>query len=348
MQNYITALKAEQLKRKGTGIYITAVIMGAIIPIIITIVTFFMDDEVKPGLPYNMFIKTLELIVSSFSGFFFPLLIIITASRLTQFDHKNGGWQLMETQPVRKISIYFSKFTILLLTNLTAILAFVLTTYIGVLILSWTTDVPEVAYVAFEPSTTLWLIVRLFLAGIVLSALQYAISVLLPSFIWSILIGIALLLSYSIVSAFRPFPDWYPLALLDKISTYPKGSQLGYWITYSEAVSVFLSIILLYIGFKWYKHKNPKRAFLSSGARIGKVIAVIVIFGGLIWYTLQPNTMVQYTKTVIAGKIESEAPIDNIYLLDHFINDTVAVIPVKNKEIWLLSEPAWTATRVCR
>jgi hypothetical protein len=34
MQNFITALKAEHIKKKGTGIYLTAIIFAAISPLI--------------------------------------------------------------------------------------------------------------------------------------------------------------------------------------------------------------------------------------------------------------------------------------------------------------------------
>lgn len=332
MQNFITALKAEHLKRKKTGVYLTAIILGALIPVIYTLVIIVQNETVQPGLPTNYFLKTLQNITTSFTGFFFPMLIIITASRLTQLDHKNGGWQLMETQPVTKLSIYFSKFTELLFVNLTAILTFVLSTYLGCLLINGLLDLPENVSVAFEPGITVWLIIRLFLAGLLFCAVQYAVSVLLTSFIWSIMVGLVLLLGYQIASNFYPFPVIYPMETLSLVGKYTEGSDLGYWITYSEIAGVLCSIIVLYIGFMWYKHKSAKRAFVGNGARIGSLLAVFIVFGGLIWYTTTTNTMVSYTKTVVSGTIESTSPVNRLYLTDNFIGDTIAIIPVKDNK----------------
>ena len=249
----------------------------------------------------------------------------------------------METQPVSKISIYFSKFIQLLFINLTTILTLVFTTYLGCLLISVVQDVPENVSLAFEPGTTIWLIIRLFLAALVFTALQYAISVLLPSFIWSIMIGLILLLGYLIAVNFQPFPDWYPLETLSKVGTHVKGSDLGYWITYSEVIAVLSSVLVLYIGFMWYKHKSIKRAFTGSGARIAGLVAVLVIFGGLTWYMTLPNTMAAYTKTVVSGTVESTNPVSRLYLTDNFVGDTVATLDVKDNQFHKVIEKRYTS-----
>lgn len=330
MQNFITALKAEHIKKKGTGIYVLSIILGAISPIMWTIVQLFEKEKVGSSIPYNYYLSTIENLLEAFAGFFFPLLIIITVSRITQLDHKNGGWQLMETQPIRKISIYFSKFSVVLISNLIAILSLVVVSYLGAWILSLVKGIPQDATTDFAFAEIFWLITRLFIAGLFFTALQYAISVLLPSFIWSILIGFFLLLAFIFLKAFNVTPDYYPLELLDKVITFKKGSQLGYWVTYSETLSVLCSIILLYIGFEWYKHKNLRLAFFSKSSRALKLIAVLVIVGGLLVYVLMPNTMESHNKTVISGKIEGDKKFDAVYLTDPFADDTLAVIPVKN------------------
>lgn len=330
MQNFITALKAEHIKKKGTGIYMLSILLGAISPVIWTIVQLFEKEKPGSSIPYNYYISYIEGLLEPFAGFFFPLLIIITVSRITQLDHKNGGWQLMETQPIRKISIYFSKFSVVLISNLIAILSLVIVGYLGGWIISLIKGIPQDATTNFAFAELFWIIIRLFLAGLFLTAFQYVISVLLPSFIWSILIGFFLLLAFIFLKVFNVTPDYYPLELLDKVATFKKGSQLGYWITYSETLSVLCSIIALYIGFEWYKHKNLKLAFFSKSSRALKLIAVLVVFGGLLTYVLMPNTMESHNKTVISGKIEGDKPFQAIYITNAFADDTLAVIPVKN------------------
>ncbi len=328
MQNFITALKAEHIKKKGTGAYTLSLILGAVSPIILALVTIVQNMPNTRGMPYNYYIEFIEKCFDAFVNFFFPLLIIITVSRVTQIDHKNGGWQLMETQPVKKISIYFSKFTVVLVANCIAILSLIVSCFLAALIISLFIDIPEQATTEILFGELALIFIRLFLAGLFLTALQYAISVLLTSFIWSVLIGFFLLLLYIFLNAFNIVPDWYPMELLGKVSEYKKGSDLGYWLTYSEAVSVLCTFIILFIGFEWYKHKRLKLAFFSSPRKFAMVMIVLIVFGGLLFYTLTPNTMLKYTKTVIAGKIEGERKIQNLYIKDRFVEDTLAVIPV--------------------
>ncbi|PZR22782.1 MAG: hypothetical protein DI539_04630 [Flavobacterium psychrophilum] len=332
MQNYITALKAEHLKKKGTGIYVVAIILGAISPLIVGLIKLFDDPEMNEGgIPFNYYLKFIEETLDPFAGFFFPMLIIITVSRLTQLDHKYGGWQLMETQPIKKLSIYFSKFTVALITNIISIISLVVVGYLTAFLLSLTLDIPKHATTEFAFTEIFWLMARLFLASLLFTAFQYVLSVLMPSFIWSMLIGIFLLLTFLFLKGFSvDVPAWYPLETLDKISRYKKGSDLGYWVTYSEAVSFIVGIILLYIGFKWYKHKGIKNAFFSSGVRFAKFAAIVVVFGGLLIYIITPNRMVNHGKTVVSGSIEGNTPVQNVYVRDLFIKDTVAVIPVKD------------------
>lgn len=334
MQNFITALKAEHLKKKGTGIYVLSAILGCITPILVSLISYFENHPVLGGAPYNYYLKFIEDCLDPFTIFFFPLLIIITVSRITQLDHKNGGWQLMETQPVNKLSIYFSKFVVIIVSMLIAIISLVVSGYLFAWILSLLIDMPEQATTGFAFTELLLLVIRIFLAGLILVAFQYVISVIISSFIWSVLVGFFLLLAFIFLKAYNITPDWYPLEPLSKISAYPKGSNLGYWITYSEITSFLLTIILLYIGFNWYRHKGVKSAFLGTGKRIIGLVVILIIAGGLLSYVLYPKTYASYKKTVVCGNIDSDRDVKTIYITDNFIGDTLAIIPVENKTFY--------------
>jgi len=332
MQNFITALSAEHIKKRGTGTYVVSAILGAITPIIFTIVQLVADQDVSAKLPYSYYLKFFKESLGGFANFFFPLLIIITVSRMTQLDHKNGGWQLMETQPMRKINTYFSKFTVILIANFIAVLSLAAVSYLGAFIADLFIEIPKDATTELALGELVQLMARIYVAGLFMVAFQYTISVLMPSFIWSILIGFFLLLLYIFLNVFKVVPDWYPLELMSKVAQHDDGSQLGYWFTYSEVVSVLCTIIALYIGFEWYRHKRFKWAFFGKPARTLKFAAALIIVGGLLVYTLMPNTMGSHTKTVIAGKVEGDMKINTVYITDNFINDTIAVIPVKDNK----------------
>lgn len=331
MQNFLTALKAEHIKKKGTGLYVTAAILGVISPVILTIVNLTNIMHEREQLPYNYFIKFIENCLDPFATFFFPLMIIITVSRITQLDHKNGGWQLMETQPLTKASIYFSKFTVVLTANLISIVSLIAGCYLFGWIISMVNEVPENAALTPALADALLIAARLFIAGLYLTAFQYMISVIMPSFIWSILVGFFLLLAYLFLTAMGIVPEWYPIDVLGKISTYKKGSELGYWFTYSAIVSLLCSLIVLYIGFQWYRHKTLKYAF-GTPKRAGMLVGFLAVFGGLLAYTLTPDVMQPYGKTIIAGTIDSDTPINKLYVRDAFINDTIAEIDVKDNK----------------
>lgn len=331
MQNFITALKAEHLKKRGTGIYLVALIIGALAPLIYMTVSFF-NDLGLAGLPYNHYQYFTEDSLTAFTDFFFPLLIIISASRIAQLDHRNGGWQLMETQPVRKVSIYFSKFTVLLITNLIAVFSFLAFAMLGAFIVSLVKELPEHAHAPFEAGRFVLLFVRVLLAGLFFTALQYCISVLIPSFIWSIIIGFFLLILRLIFVINNIRPDWYPIEMLAKTSKYTQGSQLGYPITYSEVISILLTMLLLYVGFNWYRHKKVKPAFFGKTSRTLSLVGVIVLLGGLLVFTMKPNQTERHNKTVVSGVIDSETKFNTITIKDRFIDETIAVIPVKDNK----------------
>jgi len=328
--NFITALKAEHIKKRGTGFYWTSAIIGLLSPILFGIVAIVEDSpEIKRGIPYNLYLQFIENTIQPFAYFFFPLLIIITVSRITQLDHRNGGWQLMETQPSFKFSIYFSKFFTMLMANLIAILSFIIFSILICWILTFLITVPELSSHEIPFFEIAWLISRLFVASLLISAFQFVISVVIPSFIWSIIIGFFGLLLTVFLKPFNLVPAWYPYEILSKIAANPKGSDLGNWFTFTEYISVIGSIIVLYVGFQWYSHKNFKAAFFAKFSRTATLLVVLVVFGGLSYWILQPNQMPEMHKTTISAKFKSDQQYKTAYLIDFIVQDTIAVIPIK-------------------
>ena len=330
--NFITALKAENIKKRGTGFYWTSAILGTISPILFFIVLIVMStDEIKTEIPSNYYQNFINQAVNPFAYFFFPLLIIIIVSRITQLDHKNGGWQLMETQPSNKFSIYFSKFCTVLIANLISIVSFIVVSLFLAWILSFIITMPKMAIMTLPLGFIFHLILRLFLASLLITTLQYSISVLIPSFIWSIAIGFFGLLLTVFLEPFNLTPVWYPYKILSKVAENPDGSDVGHWFTFTEYVGITLSVILLYIGFNWYRNKTLKLTF-NTTTKIVSLLIVLVIFGGLTYWLLRPNQMPDYNKTVFCGKIDSKDKFQTLYIKDNTVQDTIAIIPIKDNE----------------
>jgi hypothetical protein len=147
LSNLLTAIKGEHIKKRGTGLYFMSFIFGLIIPVLYTIVVVFNEESTsKPiAFHFNVFTKNLSDILESFTVFIFPLLIILSTSKIAQLDHKNGGWELMETTPLEKASIYLSKFIVVLIANVIAIFTFLSFSIISTLVIYLFSEAPEVA-----------------------------------------------------------------------------------------------------------------------------------------------------------------------------------------------------------
>jgi len=189
LSHFLTTLKAEHIKKEAL-VLLDWSYTGFLSPFLFYIVAIIQStDEVKTGIPYNHYMNFIEGSIQPFAYFFFPLFIIISVSRITQIDHKNGGWQLMETQPTYKFAIYFSKFSTILIANLISILSFFAFSVLAAWTLTFIIPIPKIAVVELPFSLLFHITIRLFVASLLVTSIQYLISVLLSSFIWSILIG---------------------------------------------------------------------------------------------------------------------------------------------------------------
>ncbi|MQP23632.1 redoxin family protein [Flavobacterium sp. LMO8] len=338
ISNLLIALKAEHLKKKGTGIYYTSIIIGALSPILYFLFQLFSENKAEAGMPYNYYTTFIYDVITPFTFFLFPMIIIIHASKMAQLDHKNGGWQLMETQPIQKFSIYFSKYIVLLLSNLLSISSLFVTSLLCSFILKNTIEIPETANFSIEFYNLSNLFVRAFAASLFVTALQYFLSVLISSFIWSLLIGFFSLLATSFLTSFNLIPDWYPYGILNKISDYKEGSDIGNYLLYTEVISLFLSVFILTAGFYWYKNKNFIRAFIKPYSKIITSLSFTLLFVAIGYLILKPKQYEHLETTILCGKIESLSKFKNGYLIHPTISDTIASFKIINNEFKLKTD----------
>ncbi|MFA7445034.1 MAG: redoxin family protein [Flavobacteriaceae bacterium] len=333
LNNYTTALRSEYIKKKGTGTYWLCFSFGVIIPLIYLVAMFFLWEENQEpvNIPINFYEKNIGQALSLFLGFFFPLLIIIMAAKITQIDHKNGGWQLMETQPLSKLSIYMSKLTVLLVGNLIAIISFLGSFVVVLWILSLIKEVPQNVMTAIPFSYLGQLAVRMFVAGLFLSMIQFVISVVFRSFILPILLGFFVMLGSLILEGLKIYRMWNPFTILNHTASYPKGSQLDYFLLYTEKISMVGFLMTAIIGFIWYQNKTFKRTF-TKPKNLSKVLGVALVGILGISFLYSPNTYEKHNRTVIAGNIESDESVQKGYVIDKFINDTIVEIDIQDNK----------------
>lgn len=327
MNSFISTLKTEIIKIRKTGIFTLSLLFGVFVPLVSFVVTVFLNkEEEKIRIPVNLYNASLESTLNSFLGFFLPVLIIIISSKIAQIDHKNKGWNFMETQPISKFDIYFSKFVLLLLFILLTIITFLLFTFLFSWLRSFFNYLPLYYTVNFKLLFFITIGIRIFITSLCIIALQFVLSVRIKGFIWPILIGFLAMLLPSILSNYKEYLFWYPFSILNQIADYPKGSDLGYLFSYTQILSLLYTVFILFIGYHWYRFRTLKKAFLFTKTRFIGLVIFSLIFGLITRYILKPKNQKLYSKTIISGQITSDKKIENMTILEFVTRDTIAKI----------------------
>lgn len=330
--NFTKAFKTESIKMKGTRIILTAIVLGSFIPLVGLIINVI-NGEYNSDLTEetNFFQDTFNGYKSALE-FIAVLVAIISASRIAQIEFKNNTWQLIETQPLTKFSIYFAKYSKLLIINAITILVFFATSFVVSFILYLLQENKEFATISirFEEIQTA---IRFWVSLLFLTTLMYVISVRFSNFILSIIVGIGLIISTTILQALNILPKWYPLKITSNAISNP--SDLGYFFTYSEGFSMVISLLLLFIGYKLYANKTFKRSFVKNGKTISTSLATTLILSGICYWILKPNQMIQSNETLISGTITSADNIKEGYLVDALTNATLYTFPVTENQFKL-------------
>ncbi len=325
--NLVLAYSAEHSKLKGTGFYITSILIGVFCPVFFLVVS--LTEPSMPDNPENYYQAFVHEVLLMYTFFFLPLLIIINVSRITQLDHRNGGWQLMETQPFLKASIYFSKLGAVITCVLVSIVTMIGFCYLCAFVITLFQEVPVGVSQKFNATFVFHLVSRLLVASLFLIALQYFISVLIPSFIWSILIGFSGLMIFVFLNMIKISVNWYPHEIIGSIYRFKDGSDVGYWFTYTDILSLVLGILISFFGFQWYRFKRFRLAFLSR-KRFLISSFVLVLGSAAVTYFLWPNEGTNHNRTVIQGEIDSEKSFSTCSVVSVDGIDTLAIIPIRN------------------
>lgn len=332
MKKLFTAINVEWLKTKGLGLTYIAIVLGALIPLIGFVPGFFKSHIVKEGdLPYSIFEDAIGGdVIKSFTFFIMLLFVIIAANRIAQTDHKNNGWQLMETQPVSRFDLYFSKYIILLLLSFICVVS-----YFGFNIVLVLADY----YIHPDPAKLLtfdavWMIQTFVRVGVTIlgiAALQLCVSVVFQGFIWSFLIGM-LGLASNITSVVQKQSYFFnPYSSLYAFWKAPEVRNLNHFISYSEYLSLFWMVVFLALGYFWYSKKGFKNAFLKNKKQmIFSSISLIIAAGFLYMFQKPKSYQSDGAGVVIKGKLETDLKIDSVRIYSKDFHKKIGAAAVKN------------------
>jgi len=105
----------------------------------------------------------------------------------------------------------------------------------------------------------------------------------------------------------------------------------------NEKISIVGFVILLIIGFIWYQNKTFKQILIRPKSSIKVLITLVLGILGIA-LLIQPNTYQKHNRTVLSGIIESNEIIPKAYLIDPFINDTLAEINIEDNKFHSIIE----------
>lgn len=333
MKKLWIAIKVEWLKTKGLGLGYLAIAMGALLPIILFVAGLFRDHSVDAAqLKFPIIETAVQDTLKGFIMFFFLLYLVISANRIAQTDHKNGGWLLMETQPVSKLNIYMAKYINLIILAFICVLSFLVITAL----------ISVVGYYLYpDPAqildfNLLWLgetLLRIMVSALGIIALQLMLSVIIPGFIWPFLIGILGLILNIFSLAREVNIEYSPYNVFYLMSKNNNVRGLNHLISYSEYLSLLWMVLFLAIGYYWYTKKGFRSAFIDNKKSLITSIVAVIIFTGA-FYAMTKPIIPKANKefTSIKGKFETDLKIDSVRIFTKDFHKKIAAIPVVNNQ----------------
>ena len=328
--DYVKSFKAEWLKLRNAGMLWLVLLMAAFIPALFTIAGLVASQsEITSGGGENEWKSFVASCFMGFGIFFYPIFLTLVVIRLTQMEHRGGGWKLIEVQPISKLSLYLGKFSMAVFVALMCIVSLILFSLLGGTIIMLAKSGS-----GFSKFSIPWAFIsgfglRLLVAGLGVLGIQYLFSVVISGFIWPFAIGLVGTITGTILFGFRK-ALWWPYIAPGLTVTNREGSSAGNFLMYYEWLALAWMIVALFLGYQWYVRKNLKRAFLKPIFRLAYLLIPIAVFAAFFVYINKPVQLPAYKHTVIAGNLESKVQFEKAFLLAEPMMDTILEIPIAN------------------
>lgn len=318
--------KTEWLKQKRTGLIWLCLGAAAFVPLIGTISYFYRGAAEMENLGWQPFIQSN---FRGFASFFFPLFLAIMMVRIVYLEHRSDTWKLMETQPVPKATLFIAKYEVALLISLLSLLGVLLLSLLGGGIIYASVKKSGFKNSGIDWSLTATILFRFWIASFGILAIQYFLALLLKSFSWPMTIGLIMVIASGIFTGLGILP-WFPFGATNLTANSIEGSQAGDFLLHHEKMSLVWAALFLFLGYQLFKRKDIVKAYVKPTRQLVPTLAALGIFALLFWYINRPVRLDRYGKTVLAGTIQSDKPVDHVYLFAQTTGDTVLVAPVKD------------------
>ncbi|MGM0648404.1 MAG: ABC transporter permease [Bacteroidota bacterium] len=203
-------LTAEFKKIRHTPAIWISVVGPLIMALLIFLIFYFQGERlVKMDVnPYNKFIS---MGINSVIMILFPLFVVIINSLILSIEHSAQGWKMLLTAPVSRLNIYLSKWGLIQLLVFLTLLLYLFYLVVFVYVLSLLK--PELNFSMHQLNLgyfALWFL-KIFVAVLALSTIQYQLSLWLKNTFKTIGIGLLAVIA-GLILIRMDFIDYYPYA----------------------------------------------------------------------------------------------------------------------------------------
>ncbi|MFN2458430.1 MAG: ABC transporter permease [Chitinophagaceae bacterium] len=328
------AFRAEWLKLRHSGMIWLLIGATAFIPVIITLVGFFVNSSGNENDAWNGFIKAN---FQGFTGFFYPLFVVIMALRIVYLEHRSDTWKLMETQPVSRAALFLSKWEVAALISLISLFGLLLFALTGGLLLQLFRKDSGFSNSSVDWGLAAKVIFRYWIGSLAIISVQYFFSLLIKNFAWPMSIGLVAIIAGSTLVQFGVM-TWWPYATAILTTASYEGSVAGKFLLSHEKLSLAWTVLFLWLGYQLFVRKSFARAYIKPAKTLVITLIAIIAFIAIAWWVNKPSVLSRYSNTVLAGEVSSKKPVSNVVLLQAPLMDTVISIPVQNKKFHALIE----------
>ncbi len=186
--NFINSLHSEWLKTKKTIASTLTLIGGFFIPLIF-LLGFLMRRESINDYSVDIWETHIIKLWENMGPLLLPLSIILISSLISQLEYRNNTWKQLHTTPQTYTTIFFAKFSVIMLMIIKLFIFFIIGTFVSAII-------PSLLITEHLPNQTFPITffikenIKVFVACLPIIALQYFISLQFKNFIVPIGIGI--------------------------------------------------------------------------------------------------------------------------------------------------------------
>jgi hypothetical protein len=241
MTTFIINTKGEMLKCRKTAAYWLTLLAGAFMPFLAWLILVSKPENFTKKLKADPWRAFMNMNWEGVSAFLLPMYVILVTSLVVQIEYRNNSWKQVYASPRSYADIFFSKFVVINLLIVAALILFNL----FMIISACGANAIHSGYTFFSTPIPwlemLTLNAKMYVSILGVTAIQYWLSLRLRNYIASMGIGLALLITALIIMKWEHI-QYFPYAYT--VLTYYKdlGFTNDVHLTYSY---IWFAVILV-------------------------------------------------------------------------------------------------------